>query len=268
MPPKETEFWALFDYFWDNGLGHRLEANGDPVAWTAPVLESALENAVDVRSIENWRSRRFIPTRENIRKLCWVISDGDNVIRQAWSEALIAAWRVEKRKNRDEANRTSLPLEKQDDAVKINLSRKTVLIVAAALGALAFVLIGWFALSSADVPSVSKIRICDQYYFNRAAKTCTKHVPVFVQGLEEVFLSFDFQNVPEGMPFERWWIHNGERVAGRTSFNDAAWPGYTFWRPEGGLLIGQYVVRIVVDGRVFTQTFYVQREGFNARTGN
>ena len=110
---------------------------------------------------------------------------------------------------------------------------------------------------------VGNIRICDAPWFDSETKKCTKHVSVFVHGIEEVFLSFDFENVPDGAPFERWWIRNGERVAGRTSFNDVAWPGYTFWRPAGGLRIGEYVVRVVVDEKVFTQVFQVQHDGFH-----
>lgn len=108
---------------------------------------------------------------------------------------------------------------------------------------------------------VDNIRICDRVYFDQDINKCTQHLAVFVEGIDEVFLSFDFADETFGMPFERWWILNGERVAGRNSFNDQAWPGYTFWRP-GVLNVGQYVVRIVMDERTFTQTFQVQQEGY------
>ena len=92
-PPKGATFWELFDYIWDNGVGQETSENGEPVAWSAAKLESALDHQIDVRSIENWRSRKYMPTRENIRKLTWMISGGDQDLRQAWSEALIAEWK-------------------------------------------------------------------------------------------------------------------------------------------------------------------------------
>lgn len=264
-PPKGATFWELFDYIWDNGVGQETSENGEPVAWSAAKLESALDHQIDVRSIENWRSRKYMPTRENIRKLTWMISGGDQDLRQAWSEALIAEWRAEKLRNR-EADEQSVedkhpepPSAITEEASRSRFAMPVAIAMALCAGGAAL----WYIFGTAQAASVQNIRICDAPYFDKQTKDCSQHVSVFVEPINEVFLSFDFENLGHGEPFERWWIRNGERVTGRTSFNDEAWQGYTYWRPEGGLPFGQYVVRIVVEGTVFTQTFQIQKEAFN-----
>lgn len=204
-----------------------------------------------------------MPSPENIRKLSWVIAGDDDALRRAWYEALIAARLTEKRSERA---RAQSPPEKHlasgpNTSPSLSSPKRNKLV---ALGAATLLCAGaaiWVLSSKASAPSVENFRICDAPYFDTATKNCSQHVSVFVHGIDEVFLSFDFQNVADGTPFDRWWILNGERIAGRTSFNDAAWPGYTYWRP-GTLDVGQYVVRIIVEGQVFTQTFFVQAEGF------
>lgn len=187
-------------------------------------------------------------------------------MRKAWSDAMIAAWRQEKL-NRSKEAKPQGEIAKQEPLSPVERQKRPGLKVASGV-VLACIAIAafWFATASNSEPAVTNIRICDKYFFDMELKKCSKHVSVLVHGVEEVFLSFDFENVPDGTPFERWWIRNGERVAGRTSFNDAAWPGYTFWRPGGPLQVGQYVVRLVVDGNVETQAFYVQEEGFTSES--
>ena len=267
-PPDGLDFWGLFDFFWVRGLGNELHTDGTPTPWTATSLELAFDGTPDKRTIENWQSQANMPSPDNIRKLSWVIAGEDKKLRQLWYEALIAARLTERRK--EQARAKSAPeqyLAKQvatEDASQLgspHKSRLPMLWVATGVILLAGALAAWMIWNATAAPLVANMRICDAPYFDGDTKKCTQHVSVFVHGVDEVFLSFDFQNVADGTPFDRWWILNGERVAGRTSFNDEAWPGYTYWRP-GTLEIGQYVVRIVVEEQVFTQTFFVQPEGF------
>lgn len=267
-PPKNLAFWDLFDYFWDHGIGNIMHADGSPSPWTATTLESVLDGSPDKRSIEYWQSRTNMPSPENIRKLSIIAAGGDHAIRKAWYDAFMTARRAEKHKAKSH-NVPNPEIAPSSQPFEIAENRRfrwlAVLIVTTlSLGGL-----GWFYwLHGGNIlidQKVNNIRICDAPYFDNENKKCSKHVSVFVHGIDEVFLSFDFENVPEGAPFERWWIRNGERVAGRTSFNDVAWPGYTYWRP-GVLEVGQYVVRVVVDEKVFTQTFFVQADGFDAIT--
>jgi hypothetical protein len=258
-PPNELPFWELFDFFWARGLGNEIHKDGTPTPWTATLLETAFDGSPDIRSIENWQSRTNMPSPENIRKLSWIISGGDADLRKAWHAALISARLAERRRM---AEVSAHAATRTEDAPE-NLGSPTRFrfkIVAATVGLIAVFAIAWYYLTAPLAQAVQNIRICDAPYFDAETKKCSHHVSVFVHGLDEVFLSFDFEGVPDGTPFDRWWILNGERVAGRTSFNDDAWPGYTYWRP-GVLSVGQYVVRIVVDGEVFTQTFFVQADG-------
>ncbi|MEJ8563291.1 hypothetical protein QTO30_20110 [Yoonia sp. GPGPB17] len=261
-PPEGLDFWELFDFFWVRGFGNIQHDDGTWKPWTAASLETALDGSPDKRSIENWRSQANMPSPANLHKLSWIIAGEDRVARTAWYEALVAARMSEKRK--EQAASKSAPEQHLVDLQNQQPKRYSFSPMVWAAGALALggLAVGaWVAFSGASSPAVQNIRICDAPYFDDDKNDCTQHVSVFVEGVDEVFLSFDFEGVPNGTPFDRWWIHNGERVAGRTSFNDEAWPGYTFWRP-GVLQVGQYVVRIVVDGEVFTQTFFVQPEGF------
>lgn len=261
-PPRDVGFWELFDFFWDHGVGNSVHEDGTSIAWTALTLESAFEGKPDKRSIEYWQSRTNMPSPENIRKISSVAGGGNHAIRKAWHDALIAARRVEKRKDKTEQ-------KAQAETQKPNASQRrfgTMPPLKWVFGMAIIVVVGvvtWWQIQNASLePSVENIRICDAAFFDAETKKCRKHVSVFVHGVDEVFLSFDFVNVPDGTPFERWWIRNGERVAGRSSFNDVAWPGYTYWRP-GVLEMGQYVVRIVVEDQVFTQVFSVQQDGFS-----
>ncbi|MYI69392.1 MAG: hypothetical protein F4103_11860 [Boseongicola sp. SB0673_bin_14] len=247
-------------------MGNQRHEDGSPTPWTATTLESALDGKPDRRSIEYWRSRTNMPSPDNIRKLSIVASGGDHALRKTWYDSFMAARRVEKRRSEDVRQKGAAVGESvQAPAAPMRnrwrLAVAALVALLAVSGGIAF----WFQWpwSGDGGQSVGNIRICDAPWFDSETKKCTKHVSVFVHGIEEVFLSFDFENVPDGAPFERWWIRNGERVAGRTSFNDVAWPGYTFWRPAGGLRIGEYVVRVVVDEKVFTQVFQVQHDGFH-----
>ena len=256
-PPKTEDFWDLFEFFWVRGLGNDLHADGTSQSWTALSLEIALDGTPDKRSIENWQSRTNMPSPDNLRKLSALIAGGDDALRKLWYEALIDARQNEKRREKVK----DLQPQQSEEAIK-KPPRKFLLSaislsVATCIGA---ALLFW---PKDQGPYVENMRICHAVYFDEETKKCTQHVDVFVHGVDEVFLSFDFNGVEHGTPFERWWIHNGERVAGRTSFNDEAWPGYTFWRP-GVLQVGTYVVRLVVNGEVTTQTFYVQAEGFTS----
>lgn len=260
-PPDDLLFWDLFDYIWANGIGNELHRDGSATPWTATSLESRLDGSPDKRTIDNWRRRSSLPSPEGLRKLSWVIAGSDQKLRSKWHKALLETRLKEERARK--AKKVIQPQDLTNDTTKTEtpLKVKGKFGLIGGLGLFCVIAAYWF-YDTQSSPRIDNIRICDAPYFNQETKKCDQHVSVFVQPADEVFLSFNFVNVPDKMPFERWWIHNGERVAGRTSFNDEAWPGYTFWRPQGGLNVGQYVVRLVVDGSVQTQTFFVQPEGF------
>ena len=257
-PPASTSFQDLFDHIWTRGLGNSHTAEGIPLPWTAETLSIALGGDVDPRTIENWSRGANRPSPRNIARLARLIAPEDISLRHEWYDALSLAARSERRVSREARAGPSVKTPPPTaPATPFRYGWHFVIAGTVAItGVILSILLLW--------PTgglVTDIRICDAPYFDENAGKCTQHVPVFVHGIEEVFLSFDLPGVPYGDPFERWWILNHERIAGRTSFNDEAWPGWTYWRP-GTLQIGQYVVRIVVEGQVFTQTFQVQADGF------
>ncbi|MEO1703709.1 MAG: hypothetical protein AAFR71_16810 [Pseudomonadota bacterium] len=284
-PPDNADFWALFDYFWDNGVGRELSNNDAPMAWTADALEEALDFKVAARTIDNWRARHNLPSVPYVHTLCTIIPAKEGRLRKSWSDAFIRERRLEIRRTKEaqareraqalapedtrgqthrqnEASSAEAVTEVEETSPAVSLLSNLCLKLGAGL-AVSIVAAGlWWSFFRPAEPEVANIRICDAPYFDKEINKCSQHVDVYMDGIDEVFLSFDLVNVPYGMAFERWWIRNGERAAGRSSFNDDAWPGYTFWRPQGGLPAGSYVVRVIVDGRVRTQVFTVQTEWF------
>lgn len=246
----------------DNGVGNDLDRNGDIIPWTVPTLHAAMGGEPSDRALQYWFDQSHPPSGENLRKFCWVISNNDPIRRKAWINALDTALRAEKTKKKNEET-INEPTQVVGNVEPIKLAKAKPLAWLIGVSVATIATIGGVYVFKKDtLPPVSNIRICTPFYFDEHAKECTKHVPVMVEGVERVLLSFDFNNVHEGAPFERWWIHNSIRVAGRTSYNDAAWPGWTFWQPGGPLKVGQYVVRVELDETVYTQTFYVQKEEY------
>ena len=265
-PPSGADIWGLFDHFVTRGLGNPEMKDGVPRPWTAVALDIAFGGSRGTRAIEDWFSHNAVPSPQSVFKIAELAAEGDKSRRIRWHDALTAARKVENRKRKaaglevdEEPENGTEPanqsvLERSNRRVQVFAGLALVMLVSASSW--------WFFLRSAP-QSVENIRICSVYYLDREQGRCTQHEAVFMHGIDDVYLSFDLVNVPEGAPFERWWILNSERQAGKSSFNDEAWPGWTYWRP-GTLKVGQYVVRVVVDGRVFTQTFQVRAENYSS----
>lgn len=263
-PPRDADIWELIEFLWSRGLGRELLADGSFQPWTQASMADAFGGKPDERSIANWTARTNPPSPASIRHLSLLVSGGDQDLRRQWQEALTDA--------RNQYNAAKKQKDTEGDKTHADVPQNPALNGARRAG-LRFLWVAWLAIGLAlgaglgwlsgvlqPGPLVQNMRICDRPLFDTELKKCTRHVDVFAEGINEVYLSFDFEGVAQGAPFERWWIRNGERIAGRRSFNDEAWPGYTFWRP-GVLVPGQYVVRLVVDEQVFTQVFYVQADG-------
>ncbi len=297
LPPNEMQIDRLIDHICNYGSGNILAQNGVPKPWTPASLsiELGLNNADGTTdtTIRNWISGRTLPKIEQLHKLARVVSCGDDYYLKAWTSALINARTETKLRKKEEAIQVtqkgvdsspftghtkefdSSIIADLDNKLQKNSSNRSLkpssrflggkYLYVAIISLFCFLatLLFWMDAPFKTISVVRNIRVCDEPYFDKKVKDCSKHVSVYMHGIEEVFLSFDFENLAKGEPFERWWIRNGERVAGRTSFNDEAWPGYTYWRPDNGFPVGEYVVRIVIDGKVATQTFSVQKTGFS-----
>ena len=263
-PPNGADIWELFDHFVTRGLGNSEIQGGVPQPWTPEALDIAFGGSPGTRAIEDWFSHSAVPSPQSVFKIAELAAQGDKSRRIRWHDALTAARKIENRKRKAAGLEVDEEVENDPEPVNCNVpprsSMRAWVFAGLATAALVFAGSWWFFLRSAP-QSVENIRICSVYYLDREQGRCTQHEAVFMHGIDDVYLSFDLVNVPDGAPFERWWILNGERQAGKPSFNDEAWPGWTYWRP-GTLRMGQYVVRVIVDGQVFTQTFQVRAENY------
>jgi TolB-like protein len=99
-PPESDNFADLFHYLWNHGLGKPFNRDGIPSPWTSEDMEHAFESfgkPISIRTIQHWRSGRFLPSRKNMHILARIISGGDDVLKQKWSDALISTLNKEKR---------------------------------------------------------------------------------------------------------------------------------------------------------------------------
>lgn len=99
-PPDSENFADLFHYLWNHGLGKPLNRDGIPSPWTSEDMEHAFESfgkPISIRTIQHWRSGRFLPSRSNMHILARIISGGDDVLKQKWSDALISTLNREKK---------------------------------------------------------------------------------------------------------------------------------------------------------------------------
>lgn len=100
-PPISNNFADLFHYLWNHGLGRSLNRDGIPSPWTAEDMELAFESfgkSISIRTIQHWRSGRFLPSRRNMHILARIISGSDDALKQKWSDALISTLNKERRK--------------------------------------------------------------------------------------------------------------------------------------------------------------------------
>ena len=100
IPPETRGFQELFRFVWDHGVGNHFNANGDPTPWTSEMLEDSFESAgkpVSLRTIQQWRSGRHIPSRKNLHILAKIIGGGDYERKKIWADALIASLQSEQK---------------------------------------------------------------------------------------------------------------------------------------------------------------------------
>lgn len=117
-----------------------------------------------------------------------------------------------------------------------------------------------FVFSDRDAEaSIANIQFCTEENFSTQSFSCLETSQSFDENTTTLMVTFDLVNVDEGASFERIWYREGLEFLRKSSFNDEAWPGYTFLNfdrfPEGN-----YTLRIIVDGKSFTSTFKIGDE--------
>ncbi|WP_018147070.1 hypothetical protein [Henriciella marina] len=264
-PPVDRDFRELFQFICDHGIGQPMDAGGQFQPWSDESMEAAFADtatAVDKRSIQSWRSGASVPRLDKVRSLSAVITRSADQ-RRVWLKALIDARRksLDARKQAasptGSAEASQTPTDSDDPPRR---TRRWVAVTAATM------LIGLLVVGSGIVlrsygaeSQVANIEFCTEENFSTQTYTCLETSEAFDEDITTLMVTFDLINVPQGMSFERIWYREGLEFLRKSSFNDDAWPGYTFLNfdrfPEGN-----YTLRIIVDGKSFTSTFKVGDE--------
>ena len=264
IPPDGRDFRELFQYVCDHGIGRPAGQDGVTEAWTDDALEAAFAETatpVDRRSIQSWRSGASVPRLDKVRSLAEVITSKSDE-RANWLKALIEARRNSLEARKSSAGTTASPETQPENETlaadaSAPASRHWKPVVAGFL-LLGLAVLGSLFLLTSESPDaqVANIEFCSEETFSTETYACTEAADSFSEDVTTLMVTFDLVNVPEGMSFERIWYREGLEFLRKSSFNDEAWPGYTFLKfdkfPEGN-----YTLRIIVDGKSFTKPFKV-----------
>ena len=265
-PPDAESLRVLLHYYVQSGIGLPVSDDGVAERWTDTRLEAALAGigiAVDRRSIQSWLSGASIPKVQKLKGLASLASS-NRFEREKWSAAFIRLRQAALDARR--AQRKPPPAEPEDPpapappaTADTGAGRQLLARAAAILTGLAGVSGAAYGLAELLVtePVASNIRFCDEANFSTQTKRCLRAMTDFPDGLHTLMITFDLTNVAEGETFTRKWYRNGRLIHEKTSFNDEAWPGYTFWHWPEGFDTGAYALQIVSGDKAVTATFHV-----------
>ena len=264
-PPNDQDFRELFQFICDHGIGRPMDARGHFQPWNDETMEAAFAEtatSVDKRSIQSWRSGASVPRLDKLRSLADLITRSADQ-RSIWLKALIDARRksIDARKRQATTEKPSpTSTHAPDDPPPRPRNIKRVAI-AAAIAVVVLTLIGAmlvFGDRGAEA-RIANIQFCTEENFSTESFTCLETSQSFDENTTTLMVTFDLVNVDEGASFERIWYREGLEFLRKSSFNDEAWPGYTFLNfdrfPEGN-----YTLRIIVDGTSFTSSFKIGDE--------
>ncbi|WP_084397809.1 hypothetical protein [Henriciella aquimarina] len=251
----------MLHYYFQSGIGRPVTGEEGAAPWTDDQLATALAGidiAVDRRSIQSWLSGSSIPKVQNLKGLA-TLASSNRFERERWSAAFIRLRRKALDERRDQRAR-SQAAETPSAAPRPTERKKRLTRPAATLAALT--LVGGMAYALVETfgpepPVATNIRFCDEANFSKETKQCLREVTAFPDGLHTLMITFDLPGVERGETFIRKWYRNGRLIHEKSSFNDEAWPGYTFWHWPEGFDTGEYALQIVSDGRTVSRTFHV-----------
>jgi len=246
--------------------------DGRPDPWTSEQMEAAfltVNRTVSIKTIENWRAGRVLPSPRNIILLAEIFSGNDLNRRGAWLSRLTESVNLSKANlktiepavvTEEEADTHSAPTPPQQKSSRLLLGMGLGAILTAGLVGMTSGKVQSFqSFLKTDPPTVTDIRFCTEANFDREIKRCRLHEPRFPAGTKLIHVSFETQNVPYGQPFSRRWYRDGQLFIERDGFFDEAWENWTWIREgeDGDHLPGNYVLRIIIDGQVTTGTFRI-----------
>ena len=237
-----------------------------PVPWTISQMEAAFEainRPVSAKTLENWRAGNSRPLPRNLVSLADIVSGGDKRKRDLWLETLSrAAQNRDTFKDVTEKNASERQVRPETtgpaDASKHSKQRLWLTTCAAVLASAG---IAWFVTSAWHDRSqisnvVTEMRFCSETHFDKATKRCRIDEPVFPATTDMIYVSFE-ADPPYGTPFERRWYRDGVKFIERDGFFDQAWENWTWINQDDGLLPGDYVLRVIIDGRTATHGFTI-----------
>lgn len=280
LPPLDCDFWELFDYFWDNGVGNNVTEEGDPQPWTTEAFALALDSEPSTTSVGNWRSRKHLPRKEQIQRFCRILFIDEPSLRKAWSSVLIKARREEEllrkiQKKEVKIDETSTTFdESSEDATGTTASEHVgettqeassigtegvalwrALYIAVLLSVLFFLFRSNDQFHSRAELSVYNIRFCLEQEFSQRRLSCNANQSHFPEGTQKVYVSFETDNIPHGLAFSRRWYRNSDKFMERNDFFDETWQNYTWLYNKNGHDTGEYSMRIIMEDQVFTGEF-------------
>lgn len=259
-PPNILGFQELFRFIWLQGIGNKFDRHGEPKPWTDESLEDRfyeLDYEIDKRTIQNWLSGKNKPSPKNLHKLARVVSNDDAGLKILWRDAFTMA-SVSKQKTKNLSTEPTLiqMADKSDVGSKHKIRSRALISI---LGFIGLLSISTVSMKSRKLPviEVTNLKFCNKALFDRTAKLCKTNVSNFPVGTSLIFVSFNMPNATMGQPFDRKWYRDGQKFAEREGFIDSAWENYTWLENSNGHDAGKYDLRIIVNGRVTTGSFFV-----------
>lgn len=258
-PPEGLSFKELFRFIWLQGIGNKLDEQGEPQPWNDAALEDRfyeLGYEIDKRSIQNWLAGNNKPSSKNLHKLARIVSNDDPGFKRLWRDAFTLANVSNSKSELELSNPDTKPVPIPAEAPKRAKINTVPFLLGGTLFLSLLTLVSVLITSQqAPLIEVTNLKFCDEARFDRTAKVCTTNVSHFPAGTTLVFVSFNMPNAPEGQPFERRWYREGQMFLSKDGFMDAAWEDYTWIENPNGHDHGKYDLRIIVNGRVTTGSF-------------
>lgn len=265
--PKTNSIAELLRYVFDHGIGLSHTSNSEKPYWTDIMLEAGLSEAgteVDRRSIQNWLSGKSVPTIQNLRALADIFGRNSEE-RREWRYALIEARRETLSKRKRQRDGAALTVRKTAAPAKIHRPYTPFLLIVSGVAITVIIVIATIVTGNTpdnETNHARNITFCSSSNFSKVTFECQASETEFASGTKTIMITFDLVGLDEGERFERVWYLNGQEIHRKESFNDEAWPGYTYYTWPEAFSDGEYALRVIARGTPTTAVFRVgERRG-------
>lgn len=260
-PPHDKNFNELFKFFWVQGIGNKLDKDGQPTPWGYSSLVDRFDDfnyQIDERTIQNWLAGNNKPNAKNLHKLARIVSNDSVGFKKQWRDAFTEAvtQKPSPKPHTEQEKIQAVANKLEPKSSKLKATRYIPIVLGAGV-MFSLILAVFYSNQPSTKPEieVTNLKFCDEARFDRTQKICTTNVSHFPAETSLIFVSFNMPNAPDGQPFERRWYREGQMFAAREGFADSAWEGYTWLQNKNGHDHGKYDLRIVVNGRATSSSF-------------